>query len=212
MDIKGQALTAGDRLFILMQAGLYLTTTRGFAAPEALACYERAESLCVSLSQPLVLLSALRGLWRYSLVTNRLSATPAPLCSFGWSKPTLVLPRFWLLYGAFPNPERRAVDSTINAGLVLSLRSAILFPTSLIPKKDVVVSGRQSMRTPLSSDIEANAKIIEDFPGCTGCAIGPPLICRSWVPKASAGSMPPNPWNRFLAISIKLDDSRASAF
>jgi predicted ATPase len=74
MDIEGQALTAEDRLFILMQAGLYLTTTRGFAAPEALACYERAESLCVSLNQPLVLFSALRGLWRY-FVTNKLSAT-----------------------------------------------------------------------------------------------------------------------------------------
>jgi hypothetical protein len=75
VDVEGQALTAEDQLFILMQAGLYLTTTRGFAAPEALACYERAESLCVSLNQPLVLFSALRGLWRYSLVTNKLSET-----------------------------------------------------------------------------------------------------------------------------------------
>jgi tetratricopeptide (TPR) repeat protein len=74
-DIKWQALTAEDQLFILMQAGLYLTATRGFAAPEALSCYERAESLSVSLNQPLVLFSALRGLWRYSLVTNKLSAT-----------------------------------------------------------------------------------------------------------------------------------------
>jgi predicted ATPase len=75
MAIEGQALTAEDQLFVLMQAGLYLTTTRGFAAPEAVPCYERAESLCVSLNQPLVLFSALRGLWRYSLVTNKLSAT-----------------------------------------------------------------------------------------------------------------------------------------
>jgi serine/threonine protein kinase/predicted ATPase len=75
MGVEGEGLTAEDQLFILMQAGLYLTTTRGFAAPEALACYERAESLCVLLKQPLVLFSALRGLWRYSLVTNQLSAT-----------------------------------------------------------------------------------------------------------------------------------------
>ena len=75
MGIEGQALTAEDQLFVLMQAGLYLTTTRGFATPEAVPCYERAESLCVSLNQPLVLFSALRGLWRYSLVTNKLSAT-----------------------------------------------------------------------------------------------------------------------------------------
>jgi predicted ATPase len=75
LGVAEQGLTAEDGLFVLMQAGLYLTTTRGFAAPEALACYERAESLCVSLKQPLALFSALRGLWRYSLVTNKLSAT-----------------------------------------------------------------------------------------------------------------------------------------
>jgi len=75
MGVEGEGLTAEDQLFILMQAGLYLTATRGFAAPEALICYERAESLCVSLDRPLVLFSALRGLWRYSLVTDKLSAT-----------------------------------------------------------------------------------------------------------------------------------------
>jgi tetratricopeptide (TPR) repeat protein len=75
IDIDGQDLTAEDQLFILMQAGLYLTATRGFAAPEALICYQRAESLCVSLNQPLVLFSALRGLWRHSLFTDKLGAT-----------------------------------------------------------------------------------------------------------------------------------------
>jgi serine/threonine protein kinase/predicted ATPase len=75
MGIEGHSLTAEDQLFILMQAGLYLTATRGYAASEALVSYERAESLCVSLNRPLVLFSALRGLWRYSLVTDKLSAT-----------------------------------------------------------------------------------------------------------------------------------------
>ena len=73
--VEGQSLTAEDQLFILMQAGLYLTATRGYAAPDALPCYERAESLCHSLNRPLVLFSALRGLWRYSLLTDKLSAT-----------------------------------------------------------------------------------------------------------------------------------------
>jgi serine/threonine protein kinase len=73
--VERQSLTAEDQLFILMQAGLYLTATRGFASPEALICYERAESLCVSLNRPLVLFSALRGLWRYSLLSDKLSAT-----------------------------------------------------------------------------------------------------------------------------------------
>jgi predicted ATPase len=72
--VEGQALAPEDQLFILMQAGLYLTATRGYAAPEALTCYERAESLCVSLNKPLVLFAALRGLWRYSLVTDKLSS------------------------------------------------------------------------------------------------------------------------------------------
>ena len=73
--VEGQSLTAEDQLFILMQAGLYLTATRGFAAPSALICYERAEPLCDSLNRPLVLFSALRGLWRYSLVTDKLTVT-----------------------------------------------------------------------------------------------------------------------------------------
>jgi hypothetical protein len=44
MGVEGQRLTEEDELFILMQAGLYLTATRGYAAPEVRICYERAES------------------------------------------------------------------------------------------------------------------------------------------------------------------------
>jgi predicted ATPase len=73
--VEGQSLNADDQLFILMQAGLYLTTTRGLAAPGALICYERAESLCVRLNRPLAMFSALRGLWLHSIVSDRLSAT-----------------------------------------------------------------------------------------------------------------------------------------
>jgi predicted ATPase len=72
---EGQSLNADDQLFILMQAGLYLTTTRGFAAPEALVCYERAESLCVRLDRPLAMFSAMRGLWLHSVVSDRLRVT-----------------------------------------------------------------------------------------------------------------------------------------
>ena len=73
--VEGQSLTAEDQLFILMQAGLYLTATRGLAAPEARICYERAESLCHSLNRPLLLYVALMGQWRYSLMTDKLTAT-----------------------------------------------------------------------------------------------------------------------------------------
>ena len=75
MGVEGQSLTAEDQLFILMQAGLYLTATRGLAAPEARICYERAESLCHSLNRPLLLYAALMGQWRYSLMTDKLTAT-----------------------------------------------------------------------------------------------------------------------------------------
>jgi hypothetical protein len=72
---EGQSLTAEDQLLILMQAGLYLAATRGFAAPEARICYEHAESLSHSLNRPHLLYSALMGRWRYSLNTDKLTAT-----------------------------------------------------------------------------------------------------------------------------------------
>jgi len=74
MGVEDQSLTAQDQHFILMQAGLYLTATRGFGAHEAEVCYERAESLSHSLGRP-ILRSALIGQWLYSLVTDRLSVT-----------------------------------------------------------------------------------------------------------------------------------------
>jgi hypothetical protein len=46
MGVKAQRLTPEDKVFILTQAGLYLTATRGVAAPEPRTCYERAEALC----------------------------------------------------------------------------------------------------------------------------------------------------------------------
>jgi tetratricopeptide (TPR) repeat protein len=70
---EGQSLTAEDKLFILMQAAKYLTTTRGLGAPEARICYERAEPLCQSLNQPRLQCLALRGQWRYCLMTDKLS-------------------------------------------------------------------------------------------------------------------------------------------
>jgi adenylate cyclase len=71
----GRNLSAEDQLFILMQAGHYLTATRGLAASEARICYERAESLCHSLNHPLALHAALMGQWQHSLNTDTLPAT-----------------------------------------------------------------------------------------------------------------------------------------
>jgi hypothetical protein len=75
MGGEGQGLTPEDHLLILIQAGQYLTATRGYAAPEVRLCYERAESLCRSLNRPVLLYVALMGHWRHSLLTDKLSAT-----------------------------------------------------------------------------------------------------------------------------------------
>jgi predicted ATPase len=69
-----QSLTAEDQLFILMQAGVYLTATRGHGSPEARISYERAEPLCHSLGRPILLYVALIGRWRYSIHTDKMSA------------------------------------------------------------------------------------------------------------------------------------------
>src|SRR5262249_29995705 len=74
VGIEMQSLTAEDQLVILMQAAQYLTATRG-SAPEIRICYERAEALCHSLNRPRTLYVALVGQWRYSLFTDKLSAT-----------------------------------------------------------------------------------------------------------------------------------------
>jgi tetratricopeptide (TPR) repeat protein len=71
--LEGQSLTAEDQLLILMQAGLYLTATRGLAAPEARICHERAEPLCESLNEPRLLCMVLRGQFRYALNAEKLS-------------------------------------------------------------------------------------------------------------------------------------------
>jgi len=82
---EGQTLTADDQLFILMQAALYLTVTRGMGAPEVRLCYERAEALCHALKRPLLLYSALLGQWRYSFFTDkadgRHAGRPARFCT-----------------------------------------------------------------------------------------------------------------------------------
>jgi hypothetical protein len=59
--VEEHSLTEEDQLFILMQAGLYLTATRGFAAPGARICYERAESLGCSLDRPQVFVAPARS-------------------------------------------------------------------------------------------------------------------------------------------------------
>jgi hypothetical protein len=78
VGVEGQELTVEDQLFILTQARLYLTATRGLASPEARICCERAESLCRSLDHRSFLYSALKGQWFYSLMTAPANGTNKP--------------------------------------------------------------------------------------------------------------------------------------
>src|SRR6202030_578036 len=73
--VEGQSLAPEDQLFIVMEAGSYLTATRGLGASKARICYERAEPLCRLLNRPLLLCVALTGQWRYSLHTDKLTTT-----------------------------------------------------------------------------------------------------------------------------------------
>jgi hypothetical protein len=73
--VEGQSLSTEDQLFVLMHAGQYLLNTRESSAPEARICYERLESLCNALDRPMPLYNALEGQLRYSLVTDKVSAT-----------------------------------------------------------------------------------------------------------------------------------------
>ena len=72
--IEGHSLTAEDQLFVLTEAGRYLTATRE-SAPEVRICYERAAALCHLLNRPLDLYVALMGQWRYFSITDTQSAT-----------------------------------------------------------------------------------------------------------------------------------------
>jgi serine/threonine protein kinase/predicted ATPase len=73
--VETHSLTPEDQLFLLMQAGLYLTHTRGLGAPEARVCYEHAEPMFHSLHRPELLYSGLMSQWVFSLVTNKLNVT-----------------------------------------------------------------------------------------------------------------------------------------
>ena len=104
------------------------------------------------------------------------------------------------------------MDPAIDAAGVLALGATILLPASLTSKKDIVVSGWQSMPTPFWPVLEGDVAIFEDLPPCIGRAIGPPLIGRSWVSEASAIFPAADPGNRFLAMAIESNESSSKAF
>jgi tetratricopeptide (TPR) repeat protein len=74
IGVDRHSLTSEDQLLILIQAALFLTATRE-STPDIRICYQRAEALCHSLNRPRSLYVALKGQWRHSLVTDKLSTT-----------------------------------------------------------------------------------------------------------------------------------------
>jgi hypothetical protein len=104
------------------------------------------------------------------------------------------------------------VDSAIDAACGLSLCSAMLFPASLIPKDEIVVNVRQHMRISFLPEFEGEAVRFEDFFCRLVAEVSPPLIRCPRTPEQSAIVRPANPWNRFLPIPIKLNDSSSDAF
>ena len=75
VGVQEFSLTREDKLFVLMQAGLLLTATRGVGTPEARICYERAELFCHSANRPVDLYAALMGQLRHSSATDKLTTT-----------------------------------------------------------------------------------------------------------------------------------------
>ena len=105
---EGESLTVEDQLFVLMQAAQYIPATRGLGAPEARICYERAESLCQSLHHPRLLCLAVKGLWRFSIMTD---------------KPSVALPIAERLYSLAQEQD----DPTLMIGAYNALAGTLLY-------------------------------------------------------------------------------------
>jgi tetratricopeptide (TPR) repeat protein len=77
-DVEQQSLSVEDRVYLLLQAALYLTVTKETQAPEVRICYEYAEKLCLSVNRLFLskfFYSSLVGRWRSSFMSDKLSRT-----------------------------------------------------------------------------------------------------------------------------------------
>ena len=70
----------------------------------------------------------------------------------------------------------------------------------------------QPIRISVLPEFEGDAARFEDFFCRLVAVVSPPLIRCSRVPEQSAIPRPANPWNRLLAMPIKLNDSNSDAF
>jgi hypothetical protein len=70
----------------------------------------------------------------------------------------------------------------------------------------------QPIRISFLPEFEGEAVRYEDFFCRLVAEVSPPLIRCSRAPEQSAVLRPANPWNRLLAMPIKLNDSNSDAF
>jgi len=70
----------------------------------------------------------------------------------------------------------------------------------------------QPIRISFLPEFEGDAARFEDFFCRLVAVVSPPLIRCSRAPEQSAILRPANPWNRLLAMPIKLNDSDSNAF
>ena len=164
-----QSFTSDDRLFILLQAGQLLTATRGFAAPEAIICYERAEALCYSLNRPLLLYVALVGRWRRSLVTD---------------KPTVTMRIAQDIYSIAREQNDRALE--VGAYRALAPPACLLgdFETAHEYAKRGVEIWRSGSAQSLAEEVAAPAVICLMFQAWTEWHLGETVACQVTILEA----------------------------
>ena len=104
------------------------------------------------------------------------------------------------------------MNFAVDAACVLSLDSTMLFPASLMPKKEIVVNVRQHMRISFVPEFEGDTLKFEDFFCRLVAEVSPSLVCRSRAPEQSPILRPASPWNRLLAMPIKLNEAGSDAF
>jgi len=136
-----ESLAAEDQVFILMQAALYLTATRGYGAREAQICYERVESLCNS-HRLVIPHSVLIGQWRYSLVTDKLSAT------------------MWIAKRIFSLAQERN-DTALMMGAYRALGTTVYFLGDFELAREYLTRGLQIWR---SGDVQCQVEEVTAHP------------------------------------------------
>jgi hypothetical protein len=87
----------------------------------------------------------------------------------------------------------------------------MLFPASLIPKKEIVVNVRQHLRISFLPEFQGGTVRFEDFSCRLIAEVSPALIRSSRAPEQSVMFHPANRRNRVVTMPVKLNDSSSDA-